>query len=130
VTWKFQTCAQSYYGGLLCCAWSPDGRHLAAGGEDDLVALYSVADRETVAWGEAHGSWVSAIAFDPWCATPGANEVSGRVRMLVGMFSTNGGALLAGKCTTDPTAASRSHSRCDQPRDASAILSSAVCDPA
>ena len=59
---------QSHYGGLLCCAWSPDGRHLAAGGEDDLVALYSVADREPVAWGEAHGSWVSAVAFDPWCA--------------------------------------------------------------
>ena len=59
---------QSYYGGLLCCAWSPDGRHLAAGGEDDQVALYSVADRETVAWGEAHGSWVSALAFDPWRA--------------------------------------------------------------
>ena len=65
-----QLFAQSYYGGLLCCTWSPDGRYLAAGGEDDLVALYSVADRETVAWGEAHGSWVSAVAFDTWCAVP------------------------------------------------------------
>ena len=58
---------------MLCCAWSPDGRHLAAGGEDDLVALYSVADREVLAWGEAHGSWVSALAFDPWCAASSAS---------------------------------------------------------
>lgn len=34
---------QSYYGGLHCCAWSPDGRYVAAGGEDDLVAIYGLA---------------------------------------------------------------------------------------
>ena len=57
---------QSYYGGLLCCAFSQDGRYLAAAGEDDLVSMYSVAEREVVAWGEGHSSWVTAVAFDPW----------------------------------------------------------------
>jgi len=33
---------QSYYGGLHCCAWSPDGRYVAAGGEDDMLALYGL----------------------------------------------------------------------------------------
>lgn len=33
---------QSYYGGLLCCCWSPDGRYVAAGGEDDLLAVYGL----------------------------------------------------------------------------------------
>lgn len=37
---------QSYYGAALCCCWSPDGRFVASGGEDDLVAMYSVQDRQ------------------------------------------------------------------------------------
>jgi WD repeat-containing protein 20 len=59
---------QSYYGGLLCCAWSPDGQFIAAGGEDDLVALYSLEARCCVAWGAGHHSWVAGVAFDTWCA--------------------------------------------------------------
>ena len=27
----------SYFGGLLCCCWSRDGRYLISGGEDDMV---------------------------------------------------------------------------------------------
>lgn len=57
---------QSYYGGLLCCAWSPDARYVAAGGEDDLVAVYGLAERCLVAVGRGHSSWVSQVAFDPW----------------------------------------------------------------
>ena len=57
---------QSYYGGLLCCAWSPDGRLIAAGGEDDLVSLYSLEARCCVAWGAGHHSWVAGVAFDTW----------------------------------------------------------------
>jgi len=61
--------ARSYYGALLCCAFSHDGRYVALGGEDDLVALYGVRERGIVAYGEAHGSFVQRIAFDPWmCA--------------------------------------------------------------
>jgi len=57
---------QSYYGGLLCCDWSADGEFIATGGEDDLVCVYSIADRAVVAWGAGHASWVSAVAFDSW----------------------------------------------------------------
>ena len=57
---------QTYYGNALCCAWSPDGRWLAAGGEDDLVSLFSMEQQRMVAWGEGHTSWVSALSFDPW----------------------------------------------------------------
>ena len=32
---------KSYFGGFLCCAWSPTGRFLAAGGEDDLISVMS-----------------------------------------------------------------------------------------
>lgn len=37
---------QSYYGAALCVCWSPDGAFVASGGEDDLVATYSVAERQ------------------------------------------------------------------------------------
>jgi WD repeat-containing protein 20 len=59
---------QSYYGGLLCCGWSPDGNYVAAGGEDDLVSVFGLQERCVVAWAEGHSSWVTGIAFDPWCA--------------------------------------------------------------
>ncbi len=58
--------AQSYYGGLLCLAWSPDGQYIAAGGEDDLVTLYAMSERCVVAWCQGHTSWVSHVAFDSW----------------------------------------------------------------
>jgi len=57
---------QSYFGGVCCVCWSPDGRYIAAGGEDDLVSIYGMAERGVVAWGEGHSSWVMQVAFDPW----------------------------------------------------------------
>lgn len=56
--------ARSYFGGLLCVAWSGDGRLLAAGGEDDLVTVWSLEQRRVVARAQGHHSWVSAVAFD------------------------------------------------------------------
>jgi WD repeat-containing protein 20 len=55
----------SYYGGFLCCAWSPDGRCVAAGGEDDLVAVYSLEERAVIAHCQGHSSFLSSVAFDP-----------------------------------------------------------------
>jgi WD40 repeat protein len=54
----------SYYGGLLCLAWSPDGRYIAAGGEDDLIFLWSAEDNRLVAHLEGHLSYITAVAFD------------------------------------------------------------------
>ncbi|KAG2495709.1 hypothetical protein HYH03_006309 [Edaphochlamys debaryana] len=56
----------SYYGALLCCAFSPCGKFVATGGEDDLVSVYGVAERSPVVYGEGHRSWVSRVAWDPW----------------------------------------------------------------
>ncbi|KAI9673004.1 MAG: ERMES complex Ca(2+)-binding regulatory GTPase gem1 [Caeruleum heppii] len=56
----------SYYGGFICVCWSPDGRYVVTGGQDDLVSIWSLADCRIVARCSGHQSWVSAVAFDPW----------------------------------------------------------------
>jgi len=56
--------ARSYFGGLLCVCWSPDGKYIVAGGEDDLVTVYSFHERRVVVRGQGHRSWVSVVSFD------------------------------------------------------------------
>jgi len=56
----------SYYGGLICVCWSPDGKYILTGGQDDLVSIWSLAERQIVARCQGHDSWVTAVAFDPW----------------------------------------------------------------
>ncbi|KAF2792912.1 catabolite repression protein creC [Melanomma pulvis-pyrius CBS 109.77] len=56
----------SYYGGMLCVCWSPDGRYIVTGGQDDLVSIWSLEDSMLVARCQGHNSWVTAVAFDPW----------------------------------------------------------------
>lgn len=62
---------RSYFGALLCVAWSPDGRYVAAGGEDDLISIWSVADERLVARLDGHTSWVSSVAWDAALCTAG-----------------------------------------------------------
>ena len=57
---------RSYYGGLICVTWSPDGRYILTGGQDDLVSIWSLADSALVARCQGHTSWVSDVQFDPW----------------------------------------------------------------
>ncbi|CAN1274783.1 Probable catabolite repression protein creC [Linum perenne] len=64
---------KSYYGALLCCSWSMDGKYILTGGEDDLVQVWSMEDRKVVAWGEGHNSWVSGVAFDSYFSSPNAD---------------------------------------------------------
>lgn len=56
----------SYYGGLTCACWSPDGKYVLTGGQDDLISIWSVVESALVARCQGHQSWVSAVAFDPW----------------------------------------------------------------
>lgn len=56
----------SYYGGFTCVTWSPDGKYIVTGGQDDLVSIWSLAERRIVARCPGHDSWVTAVAFDPW----------------------------------------------------------------
>jgi WD40 repeat protein len=60
---------RSYFGGLLCVCWSPDGRLVATGGEDDLITVWSLDERRVLAKGRGHKSWVSIVAFDPYTCT-------------------------------------------------------------
>lgn len=57
---------RSYYGAMLCLTWSPDGRYVLTGGQDDLVSVWSLAERTLVARCVGHESWVTDVKFDPW----------------------------------------------------------------
>lgn len=46
--------------------WSPDGKYILTGGQDDLVSIWSLAERRIVARCPGHHSWVTCVAFDPW----------------------------------------------------------------
>ncbi|KAH6894266.1 WD40-repeat-containing domain protein [Thelonectria olida] len=56
----------AYYGGLSCVCWSPDGKYVLTGGQDDLISIWSVTESALLARCQGHQSWVSAVAFDPW----------------------------------------------------------------
>ncbi|KZS12359.1 WD repeat-containing protein 20 [Daphnia magna] len=56
----------SFFGGLLCVCWSPDGQLVVAGGEDDLVTVWSFQQKRIVARGQGHRSWITVVAFDPF----------------------------------------------------------------
>lgn len=63
--------ARSYFGGFLCVCWSPDGKYVVVGGEDDLVTVWSFYEKRVVARGQGHHSWVSVVAFDPFTTSLG-----------------------------------------------------------
>lgn len=56
----------SYYGGLICVCWSPDGKYVLTGGQDDLISIWHVPDAVLIARCQGHHSWVTSVAFDPW----------------------------------------------------------------
>ena len=56
----------SYYGGINCVCWSPDGKYIVTGGQDDMVSIWSFEERVLVARCLGHRSWISALAFDRW----------------------------------------------------------------
>ncbi|OAA49032.1 catabolite repression protein creC [Beauveria brongniartii RCEF 3172] len=56
----------SYYGGFSCVTWTPDGKYVLTGGQDDLISIWSMADKALVVRCQGHESWVAALAFDPW----------------------------------------------------------------
>lgn len=57
---------RSYFAGLLCVDWSGDGRFVVVGGQDDLVTVWSMAERAVICRGQGHRSWVSTVRFDPY----------------------------------------------------------------
>ncbi|THU88588.1 WD40 repeat-like protein [Dendrothele bispora CBS 962.96] len=57
-------CYSSYFGALTSIAWSPDGRFILTGGQDDLLTIFSPWEQRVVARCQGHSSFVSAVAFD------------------------------------------------------------------
>ncbi|KAJ3568635.1 hypothetical protein NP233_g5575 [Leucocoprinus birnbaumii] len=57
-------CYASYFGALTCVAWSPDGRFVLTGGQDDLITIFSPWEQRVVARCQGHSSFVSGVAFD------------------------------------------------------------------
>jgi hypothetical protein len=51
---------------MMCVCWSPDGKYIVTGGEDDLVSIWSMEDSLLVARCRGHNSFVTAVQFDPW----------------------------------------------------------------
>jgi len=50
---------------LTAVAFAPDGRHIAAAGDDHIVRLWSTVDGSlTAAWNE-HADWIRSLAFHP-----------------------------------------------------------------
>ncbi|GAA5851327.1 hypothetical protein JCM9279_001106 [Rhodotorula babjevae] len=56
----------SYFGSLNCVAWSPDGRFVVTGGQDDLCTVYAPLEQHVVAHCQGHASWVTGVAWDAW----------------------------------------------------------------
>ncbi|CAF1206415.1 unnamed protein product, partial [Didymodactylos carnosus] len=49
-------------------SWSPDGRYVATGGEDDFLTIFSLDNDQqhrVVCRGHGHTSWINSISFDP-----------------------------------------------------------------
>ncbi|KAK4248501.1 WD40-repeat-containing domain protein [Corynascus novoguineensis] len=57
----------SYYGGLTCVCWSPDGKYVVTGGQDDVISIWCPSESPAlIARCQGHHSWVTSVAFDPW----------------------------------------------------------------
>ena len=56
----------AYFGGHLCFCWDPTSRYLIAGGDDDLVCVYSARRGALLARLRGHRAAVTDVAVDPW----------------------------------------------------------------
>lgn len=55
---------RSFFGNFCCCTWSPDGKYIAAGGEDDLIAIYKIGSNHVLAHCQGHTSWPTCCTFE------------------------------------------------------------------
>ncbi|KAJ1655554.1 hypothetical protein IWQ61_004716 [Dispira simplex] len=56
----------AYFGGLTCVCWSPDGKYILTGGQDDLITIWDFYGHRILARCQGHQSWINGVTFDPW----------------------------------------------------------------
>lgn len=93
---------RSYFGGLLCVCWSPDGKYAVTGGEDDLVTVWSFEYKRVVTRGEGHKSYVNAIAFDPHMTTLPDPEMTSSILPSTAKEAESGDSTSTSQQTTAP----------------------------
>lgn len=95
--------ATSFFGGLLCVCWSPDGHLVVAGGEDDLVTVWSFQQRRIVARGQGHRSWITVVAFDPFTTSYSSSPSSSLPSSSTSSSSNTTNAAIGKNETAEPT---------------------------
>lgn len=56
---------KSYYGGIKSIDWSHDSKIIIAGGEDDIISIWSFKLRQLIARGYGHSSFIKKVKFMP-----------------------------------------------------------------
>ncbi len=54
----------SFFGGLLCSCWTPDGKYIITGGQDDLLSIYSFSNKKLIAYCQGHHSFIRDVKID------------------------------------------------------------------
>lgn len=55
---------RSFFGSFCCCTWSNNGQYVAAGGEDDLIAVWKLGSKHILAHCQGHTSWPTSCIFE------------------------------------------------------------------